>query len=219
MRMGDPDLAGYRGPCLRARLVAQSDELARTGRVFAFAGIGRPEKFVSSLKDAGAMVTGTQFLRRSPPFTARSEIAALKARAGDAVPVTTEKDFVRLAERDRAGIAVLADSGTLRRRGGAGCDSWRGLLDSPCRRGLAPTCPCPRRPSPSPRSCVTARKPHFSSPSWVFSACSAWTPLRRWAALSAATSSLSPAQAGAPAEISPWPFPKNRTPSATPSSM
>ena len=50
----------------------------------------------------------------------RRKLSALKARAGDAVLVTTEKDFVRLAPQDRAGIAVLASAGTLRRRGGAG---------------------------------------------------------------------------------------------------
>lgn len=106
MQDGHPDLAGYRGPCLQARLVATSNEF--NGRpVFAFAGIGQPEKFVSSLKGVGAIVTGTQFFADHHPFTA-NEISALKARAGNAVPVTTEKDFVRLAERDRAGIAVLS---------------------------------------------------------------------------------------------------------------
>ncbi len=105
MNDGNPDLGGYRGPILRARLVA--DGKAFQGRrVFAFAGIGRPGKFLASLKEAGAIVTGTQFFADHHPYRA-GEIAALKAQAGDAALVTTEKDLVRLDAKDRAGIAVL----------------------------------------------------------------------------------------------------------------
>ena len=102
---GDPGLGDYKGPVLRAKLAADGQEF-RGRRVFAFAGIGRPEKFVSSLKEAGAIVTGTQFFADHHPYR-DGEIAALKAQAGDAELVTTEKDLVRLADRDRAGIAVL----------------------------------------------------------------------------------------------------------------
>jgi tetraacyldisaccharide 4'-kinase len=75
-------------------------------RVFAFAGIGRPEKFVASLNEAGAMVTGTQFFPDHRPYRA-DEIAALRTAAGDALLVTTEKDLVRLSEDRRTGIAAL----------------------------------------------------------------------------------------------------------------
>jgi tetraacyldisaccharide 4'-kinase len=106
MQDGDPDLAGYHGPRLRARLVAK-DRHFQNKAVFAFAGIGRPEKFVASLKEKGAIVTGTQFFADHHPFTT-DEISSLRARAGDALLVTTEKDLVRLAEKDRAAIATLA---------------------------------------------------------------------------------------------------------------
>lgn len=102
---GNPDLQGYDGPLLNARLVPENDGF-RGKRVFAFAGIGRPEKFVATLKTSGALVMGTQFFADHHPFQA-GEIAALKARAQGAQLVTTEKDFVRLAERDRVGIVVL----------------------------------------------------------------------------------------------------------------
>jgi tetraacyldisaccharide 4'-kinase len=105
MNDGNPDLGDYSGPVLRARLVADGEDL-RGRRVFAFAGIGRPEKFVASLKEAGAIITGTQFFADHHPYS-DSEIAALKARAGDAQLVTTEKDLVRLHAKDRAGIKVL----------------------------------------------------------------------------------------------------------------
>ena len=105
MNDGNPDLGGYKGPVLRAKLVA--DGKAFRGRcVFAFAGIGRPEKFVASLEEAGAIITGTQFFADHYPYR-NNEIGALKARAGDAQLVTTEKDLVRLDAKDRAGIAVL----------------------------------------------------------------------------------------------------------------
>jgi tetraacyldisaccharide 4'-kinase len=102
---GNPDLEGYQGPLLGAGLVPEGDGL-KGKRVFAFAGIGRPEKFVATLKAAKALVMGTQFFEDHHPFQA-GEIAALKARADGAQLITTEKDYVRLAERDRAGIAVL----------------------------------------------------------------------------------------------------------------
>jgi tetraacyldisaccharide 4'-kinase len=105
MGHGNPDLEGYQGPLLNARLVPEGDAL-RGKRVFAFAGIGRPEKFVATLKTTGALVMGSQFFADHHPFQP-GEIAALKARADGAQLVTTEKDFVRLKERDRAGMAVL----------------------------------------------------------------------------------------------------------------
>jgi tetraacyldisaccharide 4'-kinase len=105
MNDGTPDLRGYDGPVLRARLIVESDAF-RSERIFAFAGIGRPEKFIASLAEAGAIVTGMQFFADHHPFRV-GEIAALKARAGQARLVTTEKDYVRLDPQDRAGIAVL----------------------------------------------------------------------------------------------------------------
>ena len=69
--------------------------ICEAGSVFAFAGIGRPEKFVASLEEAGAIVTGTQFFAdHHPSGAARSP--RLKPRAGERSLVTTEKDFVRL---------------------------------------------------------------------------------------------------------------------------
>ncbi|HEX4370123.1 MAG TPA: tetraacyldisaccharide 4'-kinase [Rhizomicrobium sp.] len=105
MGRGNPDLEGYQGALLNARLVPEGDFL-QGKRVFAFAGIGRPEKFVATLKAAGALVMATQFFADHHPFQP-GEIAALRARAGGVQLVTTEKDFVRLKERDRAGMAVL----------------------------------------------------------------------------------------------------------------
>jgi tetraacyldisaccharide 4'-kinase len=67
-------------------------------RVFAFAGIARPERFFSDLTSAGWNVVGTKSFRDHHYFS-RSEVeriraAALKARA--AIVLTTDKDAVRV---------------------------------------------------------------------------------------------------------------------------
>ena len=102
---GNPDLEKFSSCVLRARLTAEGADF-QGKRVFAFAGIGRPEKFIASLKAAGAIVTGTRFFADHHPYTA-AEIADLRREAQDAILVTTEKDLVRLTPGMRAGIAVL----------------------------------------------------------------------------------------------------------------
>ncbi|MDE2134576.1 MAG: tetraacyldisaccharide 4'-kinase [Alphaproteobacteria bacterium] len=105
---GEPKLTGYAGPILRAQLThVDSPELAGR-RVVGFAGIGRPEKFFRSLRVFGAEIVATKHFADHHIYTS-SEIARLKATARDAnaVLVTTEKDFVRMTDIERQGIAVL----------------------------------------------------------------------------------------------------------------
>jgi len=102
---GTPDLQGFRGPVLRAHLEAEAEGFAGKN-VFAFAGIGRPEKFVASLQETDAQVMGSCFFADHHPYT-EDEIIQLKAVAGEALLVTTEKDFVRLSTEQRRGVKVL----------------------------------------------------------------------------------------------------------------
>jgi tetraacyldisaccharide 4'-kinase len=102
---GSPDLTGFRGPVLRAHLKADSSAFVNQP-VFAFAGIGRPEKFIASLEACGAHVIGSCFFADHHPYS-EDEILELKAVAGEALLVTTEKDFVRLSIASREGIKVL----------------------------------------------------------------------------------------------------------------
>jgi tetraacyldisaccharide 4'-kinase len=102
---GVPDLKGYPGPVLRAHLKADGAVFAGKD-VFAFAGIGRPEKFADSLAESGARITGSCFFADHHPY-AEEEITQLRMVAGDAQLVTTEKDFVRLTTAQREGIRVL----------------------------------------------------------------------------------------------------------------
>src|SRR5690606_15241696 len=59
MGSGTPDLGGYDGPVLRAWLEPLPHDLAGR-KVFAFAGIGRPQKFFDTLRSIGAFVEGTE---------------------------------------------------------------------------------------------------------------------------------------------------------------
>jgi tetraacyldisaccharide 4'-kinase len=102
---GSPNLKGFAGPVLRAHLKADGAAFAETP-VFAFAGIGRPEKFLASLQGSGAHVTGSCFFADHHPYS-DEEIIQLRAIAGEAMLVTTEKDFVRLTTTQREGMRVL----------------------------------------------------------------------------------------------------------------
>lgn len=123
-----PDLKGYRGPVLRAHLKAEGTAFAGQD-VFAFAGIGRPEKFVASLQASGANITGSCFFDDHHPY-ADDEVIQLKMVAGDAMLVTTEKDFVRLTTAQREGIRVLKVGAVFDERA-----LMEGLLDSAALHG------------------------------------------------------------------------------------
>ncbi len=90
-------------PVLRAAMQPAGEMSGR--RVMAFAGIGRPDKFFATLREAGAQLAGTRVFPDHHRFGAneldrlRREAAALDARL-----VTTAKDFVRLPPGLRAEV-------------------------------------------------------------------------------------------------------------------
>jgi len=82
---------------VRSRTVPTAEGL-RARRVFAFAGIARPERFFRTLSEAGASIVGTARFADHRRFVARDlEKLALRAVSlGAEVMVCTEKDAVRL---------------------------------------------------------------------------------------------------------------------------
>ncbi len=77
-------------------------------RAFAFAGIGRPEKFFETLRAVGAEIVASEGLADHRPFDPRL-LARLDAdaRAAGAQLVTTEKDAARLPRAFLAKVLVL----------------------------------------------------------------------------------------------------------------
>jgi tetraacyldisaccharide 4'-kinase len=112
--MGDDprDLAGKLGrfaPVLRARLVPGPEHQALANRrVVAFAGLGDPEKFFRSLSAAGARVVARHPFDDHYAFTGADIQPILdEAFALDAIPVTTEKDAIRLPADQRQQVNVV----------------------------------------------------------------------------------------------------------------
>lgn len=69
-------------------------------KVIAFAGIGRPEKFFRTLRDAGADLIDTYAFPDHHAFSDTDiDVCLQQAKAAGAHVVTTEKDYVRVAEK------------------------------------------------------------------------------------------------------------------------
>jgi tetraacyldisaccharide 4'-kinase len=100
---------GARLSVLEAALRPAPGAAELTGRrVLAFAGIGHPGKFFATLANLGAELAETRAFPDHYPYRS-AEIAALieRARALEALPVTTEKDLQRLPAELATEISVL----------------------------------------------------------------------------------------------------------------
>jgi tetraacyldisaccharide 4'-kinase len=88
------------------RLVVPEELITR--RLFAFAGLADNEQFFESLRAHGLNVAGTRGFRDHHRYSA-ADVAALKTAARDAgaeAIVTTEKDAVKIDDRDIIAIAA-----------------------------------------------------------------------------------------------------------------
>lgn len=102
-------LDGFAGPVLRARLEPPASISSLRGEpLFAFAGIGRPEKFFAMLEEHGLNLVGTRKFadhydfRPDDMMKLMDAAGILKARL-----VTTAKDFARLDDEARAVTTVI----------------------------------------------------------------------------------------------------------------
>jgi tetraacyldisaccharide 4'-kinase len=105
---GEAILLSDRRPALSAVLAPVAGERLKGLRLFAFAGIGRPQKFFATVRALGADLVGTRQFPDHHPFRA-AEIDALRrdAERAGARLVTTAKDIVRVPPGVRVGIEVL----------------------------------------------------------------------------------------------------------------
>jgi len=95
-------------PVLRAELVPSCAAPLTGVRVFAFAGIGRPEKFFDSVRSLGGELAGVMPLGDHHRYAARDPALLLeKAAALNARLITTEKDFIKLPPALRAVTLVI----------------------------------------------------------------------------------------------------------------
>ncbi len=88
-------------PVYRGRLVPEASQAnaLKALNVFAFAGIGRPDKFFNTLEEAGAVLAEKRSYADHYRYTA-DDIASIisEASAKLLIPVTTAKDAVKIAE-------------------------------------------------------------------------------------------------------------------------
>ncbi|NWG25822.1 MAG: tetraacyldisaccharide 4'-kinase [Pseudorhodoplanes sp.] len=107
-----PGLAGARlPPTLHAALVPDPHAAKQLAgqRVFAFAGIGHPEKFFATLRACEIDIAGTESFPDHHEYSDGDARRILdRCAAQRLVPVTTEKDMVRLAGGKLAELASLA---------------------------------------------------------------------------------------------------------------
>lgn len=91
-------LIGNRVPIFGAHLVPTPDAEALAGRrVLAFAGIGRPQKFFDTLSEIGCEIVGRHAFADHQPYRPEQIMTICEeAAALEAIPVTTDKDHVRL---------------------------------------------------------------------------------------------------------------------------
>jgi len=80
-------------------------EQVTSRRVFAFSGLADNEQFFDSLRKQGLDVAGTKGFRDHHRYTA-ADIAAIKEAAGANAIVTTEKDAVKIDDRDIIAVAA-----------------------------------------------------------------------------------------------------------------
>jgi len=100
---------GQGKPVLKARMVPRQDRRWLTVLpVIGFAGIARPEKFFATLRNNGARLIDTRAFPDHHRYRERDARRLLKAaKEHNAMLVTTEKDFVRLADEEDAALGEL----------------------------------------------------------------------------------------------------------------
>jgi tetraacyldisaccharide 4'-kinase len=90
-------------PTVESEYAAAAPEL-RGKRVFLFAGIARPASFEGTVRRLGAEIAGARWFRDHHLYT-QYDLRELRREADGALLLTTEKDLVRIEQRE--GIAAV----------------------------------------------------------------------------------------------------------------
>lgn len=100
-----PDLANFSGPVFRAQLT--TPDQAPTGDLVAFAGIGRPQKFFSSLQAKGANLVQELAFADHHPYRPKDVVNILAWKQHSKIRlITTAKDLVRWPKNWRKEVLV-----------------------------------------------------------------------------------------------------------------
>ncbi len=105
------NLAAQRGdkPLFRGTLQPATGSLKKDEKYFAFAGIGRPEKFFATCRKEGLQLAATRCFPDHHLFTAQELVSlAQKALEQQALLITTAKDATRLSPAWRDRVQVLS---------------------------------------------------------------------------------------------------------------
>lgn len=95
-------------PVHKAHLTPYPDDAISGKAVYAFAGIGRPEKFYATLRQIGCTVAATRDFTDHHRYTPAQIMRICEDAASlGAIPVTTEKDYVRLPDDAKAMVHAL----------------------------------------------------------------------------------------------------------------
>ncbi|NTV25078.1 MAG: tetraacyldisaccharide 4'-kinase [Chlorobiaceae bacterium] len=110
---GKPVVLSKVCPGKPVRVQKSGDDMhgAHGTRVLAFAGIGAPESFLRSLREAGMEVVSSHFFRDHQPYT-RESVAMIVSESEKlgVLPVTTEKDWFRIQDNQEL-TALLYQAG------------------------------------------------------------------------------------------------------------
>lgn len=99
-------LARFRGPVIGAWIAPSAPPPPSS--LFAFAGIGNPDKFFATLEAQGAQLAARRAFPDHHPYTERDMAdLAIDAAAANARLITTEKDHVRIDRRWKPQVSVL----------------------------------------------------------------------------------------------------------------
>lgn len=111
-------------PTIFMRLKTDADLKGR--RVGVFCAIGRPDRFMQTVRDCGAEIVATLFKPDHDPFS-MAEIDQFARRSGAEILVCTEKDAIKFPQEYTCRLPILPIKGDIDIVSGG--EEWNGILN------------------------------------------------------------------------------------------